>query len=75
MTSKRPNLVGIWVVEQRGVKDWHPTSGAALTKNGAAKILEEWRASNPDDEFRISKYFRLDSERMAILDGWDGGLI
>lgn len=50
----------VWVVEIRFKKSkvWNPCADCWLTKLEANRALDKWRTGNPDDDFRITKYFR-----------------
>lgn len=68
----RPSGVGqgcsLWVVEMlidaSGVTKWVPTIGVALIRADADLVLREWRTRNPDDSFRLRRYWRA-----VVVDG------
>ena len=50
----------IWIVEMwnEGMGRWEPTTGASLTREEARRDLQEWRAGDFDDRFRVCRYER-----------------
>ena len=54
----------LWVVEIKftdslgGLKGWHATVGAKLSRADAIKERARWHKGNPDDKFRVRRYVR-----------------
>ena len=48
----------VWVVEMKfkGISEWEPTVGCALTREDGRELRVEWKKRNPDDQFRLTKY-------------------
>lgn len=48
----------VWIVEHwwEHRERWMPTVGVALDRNAARSELANWRARNPHDRFRLTKY-------------------
>ena len=54
----------LWIVEMwnEGMGRWEPTAGASLTREEARRDLQDWRADNADDTFRVCRYERQTRE-------------
>lgn len=51
----------LWVVEMWNDKKrvWESTEGVGLSRKSGMYALGKWKAYNPDDEFRLTKYAPL----------------
>lgn len=60
--KQRPDGVGqgakLWVVEMQIDWRWVPTVGVAFIKKDGLLVLADWQNRNPDDTFRLHKYWR-----------------
>jgi len=52
-----PNQLYLWVVEIRDDGQWRPTVGAKLNREEARFELRKWQQHNPDDLFRLRRYY------------------
>ena len=54
----------VWIVEMwnEGMGRWEPTAAAWLTREEARRDLQDWRADNADDTFRVRRYERQTRE-------------
>lgn len=52
--------VVVWVVEMWNDERerWEPTVGTGLIKSEAYRERRQWRANNPNDKYRVSRYVR-----------------
>lgn len=50
----------VWVVETAGRKLWHIVGSPARTMEYAKDQQREWQQANPDDQFRVAKYVRVE---------------
>lgn len=48
----------VWVVEMLMGAQWKPTVGSALVQADARIVLRHWRERNPQDQFRLQRYYR-----------------
>lgn len=58
--SKQPH---VWVVEIAAVKLWHIVGSPARTMEYAKYQQREWQQANPDSQFRVAKYVRVEPKK------------
>lgn len=50
----------LWVVEAKWLdvpRHWHTTVGVGLVRTDARRVLRDWQQRNPDDTFRLRRYW------------------
>lgn len=50
----------VWVVEMKVKQKFFPCSDVAPTKRLAVFKVRVWENNNPDDQFRVAKYVRVE---------------
>lgn len=53
----------VWVVEMMVQGKWLPCAQASLGWLDAMYIVNLWRVNNPDDQFRVAKYVRVEPKK------------
>jgi len=51
----------VWVIESWRAKfptGWEPCGATALSRRAAREDLATWKDNNPEDKFRLTKYWR-----------------
>jgi hypothetical protein len=48
----------VWVIEAREGFQYRPCTNAKLYKRDALVAIRKWRKDNPDDKFRLVRYYR-----------------
>ena len=48
----------VWIVQVKYPNmRWRPTVGCALDRAVARTVLRDWKLRNPNDAFRLAKYY------------------
>jgi hypothetical protein len=57
----------VWVIESWRAQyptGWESCGATALSRKAAKEELASWKENNPEDKFRLTKYWRLETSEV-----------